>query len=159
MAKDFRFSRSTWVDAPAHRVHALLNDLHEWPRWSPWEKKDPGLSRHYSGKRTGVGAVYAWRGDRQAGEGRMEILESSAQHVAVDLDFAAPMRARNRIEFTLTPTGKSGSCTEVEWVMTGPQNVVMGLMSRIWSMDKVLGPDFERGLTALKSAAEAGETR
>lgn len=156
MAKNFRFSRSTSIAAPPWRVHALLNDLHEWPTWSPWEKSDPGMSRHYSGTRTGVGAVYAWKGDRQAGEGRMEILESSARHLAVDLDFAAPMRARNRIDFTLTPAGQN---TEVEWVMTGPQNVVMGLMSKIWSMDKMLGPDFVRGLEQLKRAAEAGAER
>lgn len=156
MAKDFRFNRSTSIAAPSQRVHALLNDQHEWPQWSPWEKPDRDLSRHHSGARTGVGAVYAWKGDRQAGEGRMEILESGAQHLAVDLDFAAPMRARNRIEFTLTPAGKS---TEVEWVMIGPQNVVMALMSKIWSMDKMLGPDYERGLLQLKRAAETGERR
>ncbi|MEO7130338.1 MAG: SRPBCC family protein [Dermatophilaceae bacterium] len=151
MAKDFRFSRSTSIAAPPERVHALIDDFHEWPKWSPWDGLDPHMSRQYSGPATGVGAVYAWQGNGKAGQGRMEILESSADHVVVDLDFAAPMRARNRIDFTLTPTGPG---TEVEWVMTGPQNFVMGLMSKLWSMDKMLGPDFDRGLAALKRAAE-----
>lgn len=152
MAKDFRFSRSRSIAAPPERLHALINDFHEWPKWSPWESLDPQMARNYSGAAAGVGAVYAWKGDRHAGEGRMEMLESSADHLAVDLDFAAPMRARNRIDFTLKP---AGPVTEVEWVMTGPQNFVMGLMSKIWSMDKMLGPDFERGLAQLKAAAES----
>ena len=156
MAKDFRFSRSISVAAPTERVHALIDDFHEWPKWSPWEGLDPDLHRDYSGPATGVGAVYSWKGNRKAGQGRMEILESSAEHLAVDLDFSAPMRARNRIDFILTP---SGSNTEVEWVMTGPQNVVMGLMSKVWSMDKMLGPDFERGLGQLKQAAERADPR
>ncbi len=152
MAKDFRFSRSTSIAAPLERLHALINDFHEWPKWSPWEGLDPQMARDYSGAGCGVGAVYAWKGDRHAGEGRMEMLESSAEHLSVDLDFSAPMRAHNRIDFTLT---QAGPVTEVEWVMTGPQNFVMGLMSRFWSMDKMLGPDFERGLNQLKAAAES----
>ncbi len=152
MAKDFRFSRSTSITAPPERIHALVNDFHEWPKWSPWEGHDPQMARHYSGAGSGVGAVYAWKGNRHAGEGRMEMLESGADHLAVDLDFSAPMRAHNRIDFTLTPVGTG---TEVEWAMTGPQNFVMGLMSRFWSMDKMLGPDFERGLAQLKAAAES----
>ena len=151
MAKDFRFSRSTTIAASSERIHALIDDFHEWRQWSPWEGLDEGMSRDYSGAPTGVGAVYDWKGNRKAGRGRMEILESSGQHVGVDLDFSAPMRAHNRIDFNLTP---AGSGTEVEWVMTGPQNLVMGLMSRFWSMDKMLGPDFERGLGKLKQVAE-----
>jgi hypothetical protein len=38
--------------------------------------------------------------------------------------------------------------------MTGPQNVVMRLMSKFWSMEKLVGPDFEKGLAQLKSTAE-----
>lgn len=151
MAKDFRVTRSTEIAASPERIHALLDDFHEWQQWSPWEGLDSEMERDYSGAASGVGAVYAWRGNRKAGEGRMEILESSSDHVAVDLDFAAPMRAHNRVDFLLTPTGAG---TKVEWVMTGPQNFVMGLMSKVWSLDKMVGPDFERGLAQLKRAAE-----
>lgn len=151
MAKDFRVTRSTEIAASPERIHALLDDFHEWQQWSPWEGLDSEMERDYSGAASGVGAVYAWRGNRKAGEGRMEILESSPDHVAVDLDFAAPMRAHNRVDFLLTPT-EAG--TKVEWVMTGPQNFVMGLMSKVWSLDKMVGPDFERGLAQLKRAAE-----
>ncbi|MBB2985648.1 SRPBCC family protein [Terracoccus luteus] len=153
MASDFRFSRSTTIDAPPQRVHALLDDFHEWRRWSPWESLDGHMERTYDGPRSGVGAVYAWRGDRKAGEGRMEVLESEPERVVVDLHFKAPMTARNRVEFTLTPAPTGG--TDVEWVMTGPQNLVMRLMNRLWSMDRMLGPDFERGLSRLKTAAES----
>ncbi len=36
--------------------------------------------------------------------------------------------------------------------MTGPQNVVMRLMSKVWSMEKMIGPDLEKGL----AQAQAG---
>ena len=151
--KSFHLRRETTIAAPVDRVHALVNDFHEWQAWSPWEGLDAGLERTYTGPTAGVGAIYAWRGNRQAGEGRMEILESQPRHVAVDLLFAAPMKAHNRVDFTLTPVAEG---THVEWAMTGPQNVVMRLMSKVWSMEKLIGPDFDRGLAQLKRAAEKG---
>jgi len=149
--KSFHISRETTIAAPPERIHALVNDFHEWQAWSPWEGLDPAMERTYAGPATGVGAVYAWRGNSKAGEGRMEILESEPQHIAVDLLFAAPMKAHNRVDFTLTPDGDR---TRVEWAMTGPQNLVMRLMSKVWSMEKLIGPDFEKGLAQLKRTAE-----
>jgi uncharacterized protein YndB with AHSA1/START domain len=153
--KSFHLSRETTIAAPAERVHALLNDFHQWRSWSPWEGLDPAMERTYDGPTSGVGAVYAWRGNSKAGEGRMEIVESKPRSVGVDLLFAAPMKAHNRVDFTLTPTGDDGSRTHVEWAMTGPQNVVMRVMSKIWSMEKLVGPDLEKGLAQLKQVAES----
>lgn len=150
--KSFHISRETTIAAPPERIHALVNDFHEWQAWSPWEGLDPAMERTYAGPTSGVGAVYAWRGNSKAGEGRMEILESEPRHLAVDLLFAAPMKAHNRVDFTLTPVGDD---TRVEWAMTGPQNLVMRLMSKVWSMEKLIGPDFEKGLAQLKRTAES----
>lgn len=153
MASTFRISRSTTISAPPERIHALLDDFREWQKWSPWEGLDPAMTRDYSDPSSGVGASYSWKGNRKAGTGRMEMLESSPQHVAAALDFSAPMRAKNRVDFTLTP---SGPTTTVEWAMSGPQNAVMRVMSTFWSMEKMIGPDFERGLAQLKQVAETG---
>ncbi|WP_344057314.1 SRPBCC family protein [Terrabacter lapilli] len=149
--KSFRISRETTIAAPPPRVHALLDDFHEWQAWSPWEGLDPALERTYTGPAAGVGAVYAWRGNRRAGQGRMEVIESEPQHVGVDLLFSAPMKAHNRVDFTLTPVDGG---THVVWSMTGPQNAVMRLMSKVWSMEKLVGPDLEKGLAQLKHTAE-----
>ncbi|WP_374968317.1 SRPBCC family protein [Terrabacter sp. BE26] len=149
--KSFLITRETTVAAPPERIHSLLDDFHEWRKWSPWEGLDPAMDRTYAGTGSGAGAVYAWRGNRKAGEGRMEILESEPRHVGIDLLFSAPMKAHNRVDFTLTPV-EGG--THVEWAMTGPQNLVMRLMSKVWSMEKLVGPDLEKGLAQLKRTAE-----
>ena len=151
MAKNFRVSRSTEIAAPPERIIPLLTDFREWRKWSPWEETDPKLQRTYEGPGSGVGAVYAWHGNSQAGAGRMEVLDVGDSHVAIDQRFRAPMQAHNRIDFELTPVGDK---TTVEWVMTGPQNLVMRLMSLFWKMEKMVGPDFEKGLAKLKTVAE-----
>jgi hypothetical protein len=152
MAKNFHVSRSIEIAAPPERILPLLVDFHEWRKWSPWEETDPNLERDYSGAPSGVGATYAWKGNSQAGAGRMEVLEVDDSHVGIDLQFRAPMQAHNHIDFNLTPIGDK---TGVEWVMTGPQNFVMRLMSAFWKMDKMVGPDFDKGLARLKTAAES----
>lgn len=69
--------RSTTVQAEPDRVHALVDDVHRWVEWSPWEGSDPGLRRTHSGAASGVGARYAWKGNRKAGAGSMEITRST----------------------------------------------------------------------------------
>jgi hypothetical protein len=152
MGSSFEVTRSTTVHADPARVYALINDFHEWTAWSPWEDVDPNLSRTYTGPAQGVGAHYAWRGNRKAGEGSMEITGSTPDRIEIELAFLKPMRNTNQVEFVLTPT--SGG-TDVTWRMTGRiEGLMMTLFTKVRSMDKLVGKDFEKGLTRLKAVAE-----
>src|SRR4051794_8947431 len=73
---DFRYSRSTTVNAPATAPFAEVIDFHRWEKWSPWEQLDPGTKKTYDGAPAGVGAKYAWAGNSKVGEGRMTIIET-----------------------------------------------------------------------------------
>ena len=86
----FRIERSILIAAPAERIQPLIADFRSWRNWSPWENKDPGMSRTLSGAEAGVGAAYAWEGNKDIGAGRMEILESSPQRILIKLDFLRP---------------------------------------------------------------------
>lgn len=149
---DFSMSRSTTVNAPTDRVHGLVDDFRAWQQWSPWEGLDPALQRTYSGPASGVGSRYHWSGNRKAGEGEMEIVESTPSRVAVDLQFLKPFKARNLTTFELEQVG--GGHTRVVWTMTGRRNHVMSLAGKLF-FDKSIGKDFDRGLASLKAAAEA----
>jgi hypothetical protein len=150
---DFSLSRSTRVQAPSGRVHALVDDFREWPKWSPWEGLDPDLEREYGGPHHGVGSTYHWSGNKKAGEGTMRITESTPTSVVVDLQFLKPFKASNITTFTLVPAGDAGELTDVTWTMTGARNALMGIMGKLY-FDKAIGADFERGLASLKQAAE-----
>ena len=110
------------------------------------------MKRDYSGAAAGVGAAYAWSGNRKAGSGRMEITGSEPGKVDLDLDFTAPMKTQNRLAFALSPKGEA---TEVTWTMTGTQTGIWKLIGKVYPMDKLVGKDFEKGLAQLKTAAEA----
>lgn len=145
----FAQTYETTVDAAPEVVHALIDDFHEWVKWSPWEGLDPDLQRTYDG--TGVGARYAWSGNNKAGQGSMTFTAITPERVTVDLEFLKPFKARNEVVFDLTPAGAG---THVAWTMRGERNAAFALMGRLF-FDKAIGKDFTRGLAALKAAAEA----
>ena len=51
----FEVRRSLVMQAPPQAVFEQVEDFHLWARWSPWEKLDPAMKKHFSGPPTGVG--------------------------------------------------------------------------------------------------------
>lgn len=149
----FRIERRIRIGAAPEKIFPLIDDFHRWTAWSPWENKDPALRRDYSGAASGKGAVYAWEGNSQVGTGRMQIVESTPpSQLRIQLDFLKPFPARNMAEFSLQAAGDE---TDVVWAMYGPQPYLARLMGLFFSMDQLVGRDFEQGLANLKAAAES----
>ena len=148
----FSVQRSASIKAPPEKIFAVINDFHRWPEWSPWEKLDPAMKRTQSGAASGKGAVYAWEGNSKAGDGRMEIIESTpASKVGIQLDFIKPFEGHNIAEFTFAP---ESDATRVTWTMHGPTPFVSKVMQVFVSMDTMIGKDFEAGLANLKTLTE-----
>lgn len=148
----FEVSRSATIRATPERIFALLSDFQEWGAWSPYEKKDPAMKRSFRGATSGVGAVYAFDGNKQAGTGELAIVEVQAPvKLAVTLDMTKPMTCHNLITFTLAPA-EGG--TLVTWHMQGACPFMGKVMGTIFNMDRMVGGDFETGLKDMKAAAE-----
>ena len=148
----FHVERSISISSSPEAAFAQVNDFHAWSAWSPWEKMDPGMKRTYDGAPAGLGAKYAWVGNKQVGEGRMTIVQSEPAKVAIKLEFLKPFAATNTATFTFvkTPTGNTTT-----WAMDGNNNFISKAFHLVMDMDKMIGPDFEKGLAGIKAAAEA----
>ncbi|MGH8638390.1 MAG: SRPBCC family protein [Burkholderiales bacterium] len=148
----FTVQRSATIPAPAQTVHALIEDFERWDAWSPWEKKDPAMKRTFGAITRGKGATYAWEGNGEVGQGRMEIVDSvSPSKVAIQLDFVEPFEAHNSVLFALVPSGQG---TDVTWTMQGGVPYLARIVHMFLDMDRMVGKDFETGLANLKLAAE-----
>jgi hypothetical protein len=148
----FRVERSVTIASPPERPFALVDDFHAWAEWSPWEKLDPAMKRTFEGPASGVGAVYAWAGNGDVGEGRMTVEESTRPSaVAIKLEFLKPFAATNRttFDFATVPEG-----TKVTWAMGGEFDFMGKAFSLFMNMDKSVGADFERGLASMKRVCE-----
>lgn len=152
MAADtYVVERQERINAPAPAILDRIVDFRRWGAWSPWEGLDPNLQRTYSGPDAGTGAVYEWAGNRKAGKGRMEITGVEPDKVTIDLQFLKPFKSHSTTVFGLRP---DGDATTVTWTVTGPKTLMTKIMGIFTSMDKMIGPDFEKGLQQLKADAE-----
>lgn len=147
----FTVERRTVVNAPPEKVFAQINDFHNWSAWSPWAKLDTAMTLTIAGAPAGVGANYEWAGNSAVGSGRMEIKESMPPNkVTIDLLFKSPIESRSITTFQIEPKD-AGS--EVIWTMRGENSFFSKVMGVFVSMDKMIGPDFEKGLSQLQVAA------
>ncbi len=149
---DFKVERSATMRVPAPAAFAQVNDFHNWRAWSPWEKVDPALKRSYEGPQSGTGAVYAWQGNKDVGEGRMTITESRpGELIRIRLEFFEPFAATNSAEFSFKPMGDA---TAVTWTMTGQNNFLAKAICLFVHMDSMVGGMFEQGLAQMKTVVE-----
>lgn len=150
---EFRVERSAVMNAPPSAPFAQVNDFHNWEKWSPWEKLDPAMKRSFEGPAAGTGAIYAWVGNDEVGEGRMTILESKPNElIRIKLEFIKPFASTSDTAFTFKP---DGSQTAVTWTMSGKNNFMSKAFHLAMNMDKMIGGDFEKGLASMKSVVEA----
>jgi len=148
----FVVQRSLNVRASADKLHPLINDLHRFNTWNPYDRKDPNIKGTYRGPQAGPGAGYDFQGNKDVGKGSIEIVDSAAPgKVTMKLDMLEPFEVHNHVEFTLVPRGDS---TDVTWAMRGPSPFLGKLIGVFMNMDKMIGRDFEVGLANLKTVAE-----
>jgi uncharacterized protein YndB with AHSA1/START domain len=149
---DFRITRSIKISAPPDVVFAQVNDLHNMDAWSPWLEPDPAAKKTFEGPRSGEGAAFAWAGNNEVGEGRLTITESRPYDlVRMRLDFVKPIAGTDTAEFTFRPEGGE---TVVTWSMYGKQSFLGKAVCLFMDMEKMVGGNFEKGLSNMKSIAE-----
>src|SRR5580765_1934475 len=152
LPRNVHVERSIVIDAPAATVFALLDGYKQFNKWSPWAVHDPNAKYTYDGPEFGVGAKQSWVGDpKTVGTGSQEIVEAKPYElVKSKLEFAGAGPAA--ATFALSPDNAG---TKVVWGLDcdmgkGPVGRYFGLM-----MDRMVGKDFESGLSRMKTLAES----
>jgi ribosome-associated toxin RatA of RatAB toxin-antitoxin module len=141
--------RSIIIQASPEKIFPIISDLESFQKISPWYEMEPDVKMTYGEKKSGVGAVYSWSG-KKTGEGSMTISVSEEnKKVVTDLDFKGQGKAK--AYWTLTPTEDG---TKTVWGFDSEPTI--NPISRIFNnfMNSMIGKDFERGLSKLKSESE-----
>jgi uncharacterized protein YndB with AHSA1/START domain len=149
---EFHVTRSRAISAPASAVFAQVNDLHKWKAWSPWARLDPNATETHEGPAAGVGSIMRWSGNMKVGAGSMTIVDSRPNDlIRFRLDFLKPMAATNTAEFSFQPQGNQ---TLVTWTMSGNNNFIGKAVGLVMNCDKMIGGQFEQGLSQLAAVVE-----
>lgn len=150
---DFTLVRSRTINAPASKVFPLIGDFRNWEKWSPWLEMEPTAKLTYGETTTGVGGNYRWDGNKTGSGNATCVAETPPNKFQIRLEFEKPMAAVHNVEYDLV---ENGGQTTVTWKMTGKNNFMGKLFSLIFNMEKMVGPQFERGLELIdKHATEA----
>ncbi len=149
LPKDYTVSRSVVIDASSQQIHPYLNNLNNWPKWSPWAENDPTLKVTVGDISSGVGASQSWVG--KDGDGSLVITGSNPQKgLDYDLEFNQG-QFQCKSDFEYVPDGQN---TQVVWEMKGRVDtpVLGGYFAA--KMDSWVGAEFYKGLQNLKKAVE-----
>lgn len=150
LPSEFSVQRTVVIEAPAEEVYPHIVDLKQWKNWGVWFARDPQMKVTYSGTTAALGMKSSWQSE-QEGSGEMTITALVPnKNVTYSLYFP---------DFDMGSTGElqlveSQGVTTVTWkdygdVGSNPINHYFALM-----MDSMIGPDFEQGLSNLKTIVE-----
>jgi hypothetical protein len=144
--------RSVNTAASPDTVYAIVNGFARFNEWSPWADLDPKTRYSYSGPATGVGAKMAWASEKpDVGSGSQEILAvDPGRRVTTRLVFGDQGAATSTMDIAPAPGGSL-----VTWSFdTSFEGNFLGRYFGLF-FDRMIGPDFEKGLSRLKALAEA----
>jgi hypothetical protein len=147
----YRVERMAIIHAPMQIVYSQVGILTNWERWSPWNEKDPTAKNTYEGANGQPGSIMKWNGDKKiVGSGQIKIISADVPVLMkYELTFDGPPEMHSIGGFQLME--ESTNETKLIWNDLGQIPFLMRPMMMFQSMDKWMGPDFERGLVKLDS--------
>jgi len=147
--KNFRVERSIVI--PTNNKEVIYKNISQWTeflKWNPWLAKDPNAKIRISGQEGQVGSSYMWEGNKEIGKGEMTITSfKEFERVEEDLHFIKPFESTNKTIFRMKPEDNG---YKVSWIIRGKYSFLFGIVAIFMDMEKMVGPDFEKGLNTLK---------
>lgn len=147
--------RSVTVNKPITEVYEYLKSLENMKNWSPWSQKDPNVKNEYFGVQGTVGSSHKWESTHpEVGSGNQKILELiTNQKVGFELNFITPYKSTALGAFLVEAKDQQ---TKVTWQIEMEYNFVQSIVNNVFHlMDKMVGADFEKGLSSLKEILES----
>lgn len=150
LPNQIEIKREIEINASSDVIHEYVNNLDNWPKWSPWLELDPTIQTTIGNVHQGVGASQSWQGS--SGGGQLTFTDSSVENgVVYDMSFEG--------DSTVYQAGLSyqlkGSKTLVSWTMTGEMEpIIIGNYFALL-MDSLVGDSFVAGLEKLKEISES----
>ncbi|MFD2098318.1 SRPBCC family protein [Flagellimonas iocasae] len=151
--KTYNVSRSITIAKPKSVVFEHLKSLKKQNEWSPWARRDPNMEQKFTGTDGEVGFVNYWNGNKEVGEGEQEITKIvEGERIESELRFLKPWKSTS--DAYLITEEVDAATTKVTWGFSGKNKFPFSIMMLFMNMDKMIGKDFEEGLSNLKEKLE-----
>jgi uncharacterized membrane protein len=151
VSKDYKVEKSITINKPKTEIFNYIKSLKNQDNFSKWASLDPSMNKSYTGTDSTVGFTSHWEGNDKVGKGEQEIKKiTEGQRIDFELRFEKPMK--DVAQAYMTTDSVAPNQTLVKWGLTGHMTYPMNIMGLV--MDKMVGGDFETGLTNLKVLME-----
>ena len=143
--------REIIINAPRQQVFDYVKLLKNQDEFNKHAMAGPDRQREYKGTDGTVGFIYAWSGNKKAGEGEKEIKNIiEGKRVETEIRFVKPMTATAYI--IMETESLSDDQTKVSWSNAGTLKYPINIM--IPMMEKMLPKDMDSSLSTLKNILE-----
>lgn len=144
-------TRDISINASTDVVKMQLADVRFFQeKWSPWSEKDPNMKVTYIGEIGKPGYGYEWEGNSDVGKGKIEFEAINGDSLIQKLTFDGMGVSKGFYVVT-----GDANATKVIWGLHFDVDFFGRGMMLVMNMDKMMGKDFEYGLTRLKKEIEA----
>jgi hypothetical protein len=148
--KEHYVIREIIINAPRQKVFDYLKYLKNQEEFNDYAKRGE-RKVEFKGTDGTVGYIYAWKGDKSAGEGEKEITGLvEGKRIDTQIRFVKPMKLSANI--TMTTESLSENQTKVTWANSGRVPYPLNIL--IPTMEKGLPKDMDKSLQNLKNILE-----
>src|ERR1700744_4063564 len=151
MPKKHFVQREITIHSPQQKVFDFIKYLGNQELFNTNAMADADREKIFTGTDGTVGYVYAWKGNKDAGEGEKEIIAiEEGKSVEMEIRFTKPIKATARIIMRIKPAANGQ--TLLTWSNAGRLPVPINLF--IPKMQKHVAGDMDKSLVNLKSILE-----
>ena len=151
--KSYTVSRNIVIQKSKKQVFDYVKLIRNQDYYSKWVMVDPDKKKEFRGIDGTVGFVYAWNGNKRAGEGEQEIMSiTEAELIQTEIRFVRPFAGI--AQANMATISLADNQTLVKWSFNSKMKYPMNAMLLFMNMDKMLGKDMEISLQNLKKILE-----
>ena len=151
MPKSYRTCSEIIINAPKTIVFDYLKHIKNQDNYNRWVMTDPNMEKDFKGVDGTVGFVYAWNGNKEAGEGEQEITAiNEGLHLKMVIRFKRPFTGLASAK--MTTKEHQYEQTKVTWMTSSKMKYPINIMSPI--IVKLLERDMAKSLLTLKGILE-----
>jgi hypothetical protein len=151
MKKEHYVKRGIIIDAPLQKVFDYVKLLKNQEAFNKNAMEDVGRKKEFKGTDGTVGFIYAWSGNKDAGEGEKEIKQIiEGKSIEMEIRFVKPMVVSAQI--IMETEALTDNQTKVSWSNGGTLKYPFNIM--IPMMKKHVVKDMDGSLLKLKSILE-----
>lgn len=152
MKKEHYVNREIVINAPRQKIFDFLKMLKNQERFNKWATRGKeNRKEEFKGTDGTVGFIYAWSGDKSAGQGEKEIKNIiEGKRIETEIRFVKPMKMAASVIFDMESL--PGEQTKLNMINTGTMKYPMNLF--IPMAENKFPKDMDESLVTLKNILE-----